>query len=189
MAARGKKLYALAQQQSACETTQEHALLSPDAADGTRGGARAACRARAPAGAAAQTLAATPATAFGVPQLEEEQQDDQSNRWSQVALLHFADITEAEQQQQRQEQPCLARSRPRRASDASGAPRCLGPATPPPLPHAAARSMVFTFETMLAMAVARAMAVNSSIRTVVAHHSVLIGRYWVSFGSTPVYVY
>ena len=49
-------------------------------------------------------------------------------------------------------------------------------------------SMVFTFETMLAMAVARAMAVNSSIRTVVAHHSVLTGRYWVSFGSNPVYV-
>ena len=46
----------------------------------------------------------------------------------------------------------------------------------------------FTFETMLAMAVARAMAVNSSIRTVVAHHSVLTGRYWVSFGSNPVYV-
>ena len=32
MAARGQKLHALAQQQRACETTPEHALLSPGAA-------------------------------------------------------------------------------------------------------------------------------------------------------------
>ena len=68
MAARGKKLHALAQQQRACETTQEHALLSPGAA-GARGGSEGSRRAQAPAGAAAaaaQAPTATPATAIAV---------------------------------------------------------------------------------------------------------------------------
>ena len=80
MAARGKKLHALAQQQRACETTPEHALLSPGAA-GARGGSEASRRARAPAGAAAaaaQAPTATPATAIAVPQPEEQQQDNVS---------------------------------------------------------------------------------------------------------------
>ena len=80
MAARGKKLHALAQQQRACETTPEHALLSPGAA-GARGGSEASRRAQAPAGAAAaaaQAPTATPATAIAVPQPEEQQQDNVS---------------------------------------------------------------------------------------------------------------